>query len=288
MVVELSILFAFGAMLSWGIGDFLIQRSVKKIGTVEALAVIGVIGTLGLLPFVWKDIIVLFQSENAALVFWLGVITFIAAVLDFYALKIGKLSVIEFVLELELPITVLLGIFFFKEVLSTNQIAIICLAFIGIALISLRHFNIRASHLWEKGVLFAGASAIFMALVNFLTASAARGITPLLSIWAPWVVFTIISILYLHQQGKIIPFIKHARQHPSLILATGIIDTLAWVFFAFAVENHPLGITIAITESYPAVALYLGLHFNQEKIKIHQLAGAILAIGASVALGFWV
>ncbi len=70
--MELAIWAAFAAMFAWGIGDFLIQRCVKKIGTVEALTIIGVVGTLGLLPFVWNDIIVLFQPENASLLlgFW--------------------------------------------------------------------------------------------------------------------------------------------------------------------------------------------------------------------------
>ncbi len=37
MIIELSILFAFCAMICWGFGDFLIQRTVRKIGDVEAL-----------------------------------------------------------------------------------------------------------------------------------------------------------------------------------------------------------------------------------------------------------
>ena len=52
----LPLLFAFGAMLFWGIGDFLIQRVTRKVGNIEALAWIGIIGTIGLLPFAWKDL----------------------------------------------------------------------------------------------------------------------------------------------------------------------------------------------------------------------------------------
>jgi len=55
MAFETSILFAFAAMLSWGIGDFLIQRTVRKIGDLQTLTWIGIIGSIFLIPFAIKD-----------------------------------------------------------------------------------------------------------------------------------------------------------------------------------------------------------------------------------------
>ncbi len=52
MNIEYSIILAFVAMLFGGVGDFFIQRNVRKIGNLESLAYIGIIGALGLLPFV--------------------------------------------------------------------------------------------------------------------------------------------------------------------------------------------------------------------------------------------
>ena len=64
----------------------------------------------------------------------------------------------------------------------------------------------------------------------------------------------------------------------------GIFDTLAWVFYAFAVSQNEISITTAITESYPAIALFLGIKFNKEKIKWHQYLGAVLALVLSFVL----
>ncbi len=64
MGFELAVLFAFGAMLCWGIGDFLIQRTVRKIGDVETLAFIGLIGSIVLLPFVLPQISMIFSLGN--------------------------------------------------------------------------------------------------------------------------------------------------------------------------------------------------------------------------------
>src|SRR3989344_8118184 len=130
MIFELSILFAFGAMLCWGIGDFLIQRSVRKIGDIEALAFIGIIGGVLLIPFIIGESDLLFSYSNLLLLILLGVITFIVALFNFEALKVGKLSVIDVVLELELPVTIILSFIFFKERLTGMQFLIIFLIFL--------------------------------------------------------------------------------------------------------------------------------------------------------------
>jgi drug/metabolite transporter (DMT)-like permease len=60
---------------------------------------------------------------------------------------------------------------------------------------------------------------------------------------------------------------------------------MAWLFFAFAVEGKELAVTIAITESYPALSLLLGIFVNKEKILPLQIFGVTLTIVASVAIG---
>ena len=47
---------AFVAMLCWGFGDFLIQRSTRKVGDWGTFFVICAFGSVILLPFVWGDI----------------------------------------------------------------------------------------------------------------------------------------------------------------------------------------------------------------------------------------
>ena len=49
--MPLGIIYAIAAMLSWGVGDFLIQRASRKIGIWQTLFFIGLGGFLGLFPF---------------------------------------------------------------------------------------------------------------------------------------------------------------------------------------------------------------------------------------------
>lgn len=179
MPFEISILAAFGAMLFWGVGDFFIQRSTRRIGDTESLAFIGIIGALGLLPFVLPELPALFTVPNIVLLSFIGLVGFVVAMINLEALKEGKLSVIDVILEIELPITAVLGFAFFRESLSLILIAIISIIFIGIVLISVDSFSLkRNSKKLEKGILLAVITAVGMALVNFLTAFGSKEISP--------------------------------------------------------------------------------------------------------------
>jgi drug/metabolite transporter (DMT)-like permease len=289
MGLELATLIAFGAMLCWGIGDFLIQRTTRKIGDVETLAWIGIIGSIGLLPFVIQEFSLIRTWGQAGVLALLGAITFGAALANFEALKKGKLSVIEIVMTLELPITILLAVLLFQERLTISQTLAAGVVFLGVVLIASESFSYVKGLLkgLEKGVVLAFFGACGMGIINFLTGTSAKAVSPLLAIWVPWVIFTIICVAVIEmRRGGVRNFVWHWRHHRWLIVAMGIFDTLAWLFYAFAVEGNEIALTIAITESYPAVALFLGLWLNKEKISWHQYCGAALALGASFWLGF--
>ncbi len=291
MVFELAVLIAFGAMICWGVGDFLIQRSTRKIGDVESLAWIGIIGSIGLLPFVIREFSLITTWAQAGVLGILGLVTFFAALANFEALKKGKLSVIEIVMTLELPITILLAVLFFQESFTLIQGSAVLLVFFGVILIATERFSHFKNMLkgLEKGVMLALFGAISMGVVNFLTGTSAKSISPLLAIWVPWAIFTVMCLVVIQTRRRGIGIFKqHWRQHRMLIIAMGVFDTLAWLLYAFAVEGKEIALTVAITESYPTVALFLGLWFNKEKINWHQYCGAALALGASVWLGFTV
>ncbi len=274
-------------MLCWGFGDFFIQRTVRKIGDVEALAFIGIIGSVILIPFILKDADLIFSLPNLLLLSVLGVITFIAALFNFEALKVGKLSVVDMILEFELPVTIVLSFIFFKEVLSGLQFLVIFFIFIGLLLMAVKSFSRKLSIKGiERGVLLGVIAAVGMGVINFLTGASSKTISPFLAVWFPWVIFTILCLVVIVKKKEFGKFVKHAGKFKWLILGMGIFDTLAWVFYAFAVVQNDIAITTAITESYPAIALLLGVWLNKERIRAHQYAGAAIALVCSFLLAF--
>ncbi len=283
MAPQSTLVFALAAMLSWGVGDFLIQRATRKVGDLEALTYIGIIGSILLLPFALRDLRLLTDIPVLLMMVLLGIITFVAALFDLEALKEGKLSIVDVVLELELPVTIGLGIVFFSDRLSVLQWTIIAVAFAGMLLIATRsfaHWRVRL----ERGVLMALVAAALMGVVNFLTAASAKAASPLFAVFVPWVVFTTICLAAISRRKGFSHFLSDGRRYLWLLLVMGLVDTVAWIFYANATFAGEISIITAITESYPAVALALGLLINKEKIRWYQILGAVLALGASAAL----
>lgn len=284
---EISIIFALLAMLCWGIGDFLIQKCTRKAGDLAALAYIGVIGALIFLPFAIKDYKLFFQVPNLIFLTFFSLITFIASILDFEALKRGKISVIEVILELELPVTIALAYFFLKESLSFIQFAIIGMIFIGIVLIATKSFAHWKTKL-ERGVVIALFAALGMGLVNFMAAHSSREISVPLTVFSVWIITAIFSLIFIIWSGKLKKCWKNAVKNKYLVISMGILDTFAWFFFMLAILENELAITTAITESYPAIAMFLGVWLNKERVNWHQYLGAGLALIASFLLAFFI
>ena len=283
----MGILFAFGALFAWGLGDFLIQRSARQFGKWAALFYVTAIGAIALLPFVWGDLKVVFSSPDDLFILLItSVIILFAALFDFEALRAGKLSVIEPIFAFEVPITVGLAALILGERLMPAQYLLMVLLLIGIFLVATRHFHhYRTIHL-EKGVWAAVFATIGMGVINFLFGVAAREISPLMINWFTSVflaVATLIAIIGKSDTGQLK---RDWHSSKRLIISVGIIDNLAWVFYAYATLYIPIAIATGISESYIALASGLGLMLNREKLKPHQFFGLILAVMAVITLAF--
>ena len=277
----LGILFAIGALLCWAFGDFYIQRTSRKIGIWKSLFFIALIGTLGIYPFIADDLVATLNNPGQLIIMTLaGVVMFFAALFDFEALKQGKFAIIEPILGIELPLTVALSIVLWEEKLSLQQVFLIGIVFLGLILavtINTKHLQYHRRIL-EKGVILAGLGAIGMGLTNFLAGVASQKVSPLMAYWfisLEIMIFCLIYILATKQLGTLIPDFK---KHTSIILGEGILDNLAWIFFMSAVMYIPISIATTISESYIALAVFLGLVINKEKLKKHQKIGVALTV----------
>src|SRR3989344_9432011 len=124
----MGIIFSVIALLAWGVGDFLIQRSARKFGNWIAIFYITAFASIALLPFVYKEILPLIWNEKGLMILLIASIflTF-ASYFDFEGLRLGKISVIEPIFSLDIAVTAILSIFVIKENLSIEQIALVVL-----------------------------------------------------------------------------------------------------------------------------------------------------------------
>jgi drug/metabolite transporter (DMT)-like permease len=176
-------------------------------------------------------------------------------------------------------------VIFFRESLSLAQLLMIIALFAGILLISVDWGQIRQKDFWEKGSLFALSTALVVSLVNFLVAAGAKNLDPVLVLCLSWIFSGLIcgGLIMRRHRGV---FFRDSRQHWPLILITMIIDAVAWLCYAWATASQELSITIAISESFLVVAMFLGLVFNKEKISRLQYLGAAIALVCSLSIGF--
>lgn len=280
-----GIFFAVLALLSWGFGDFSIQRTSRKVGVARALFYITAAASIVVLPFVWHDLFLLTTSQWELLL-GAGITVFIVALLEFKAFKIGKLAVVEPIMSLELPLTVLIAAFVGREHLAFWEYTLIAVVFLGIFLTVTPHSGVLKDYIkrLERGTLLALISAMGMALFNFLMGISSQRTSPLMAEWATSLVMAIGSaaiITYYHEWGKVPG--DFAKASGSIIAET-ILDNAAWITYAFAVVYIPISVALTVSESYIILAVVLGVIVNRERLKHHQYLGVLLAVGGVLLL----
>lgn len=288
--MQLGILFAGLALLGWGIADFLIEKSTRKIGDAASLFFITAFGSLVLLPFVYKDIGPWLSMQTGTRDFWVllgaGAFALVASLFDFEALRIGKIAIIEPVYAIEIIGTLVLAGLVINEWLTLWQTTLVLAVTVGIVLISVKSFSTLKHIRLERGIAYAFTAAFFMMGENFLTGYGSRLTNPLLTNWVVDMVITIAMLGYLLSTHQIRQLVADIKAHPKLIVSVSITDTVGWVAFAYSATYIPIGLAVGISEAYIALAVLLGLFINKEKLKKHQLLGAGITVTAAIVLSY--
>ncbi len=286
MSISVGIGLAFVAMLCWGIGDFWIQKSTRKVGDLEALFFVTTFGALVLLPFVYRDIPALFAESSQTLVILgvLCIVLFIAAILDFEALRVGKLAIVEPIWSFEVPVSGLLAFFILNERIGGLQILLIIVLLAGLAFVSLKKQFAWKHLLLERGTILAFFAAVMMGGANFFMGWFSRLNDPLMGNFVTDIFIAVITGALLLLGGKLRKFVKDFRANRAILLQTSVADKAAWVAFAFAMTLAPIGIAVALSESYIIIAVLLGLAVNRERLERHQRIGLVTAIAAAIVL----
>lgn len=283
----MGIFFALTALLAWGFGDFLIQQSTRKIGNTVALFYITAFASIALFPFVFQDVLGYVHTGNfqiLGLLLFATLLTLIASVLDFEALRIGKISVVEPIYAFEIFVTIVLGSIFIQEYPTVIQFLLILLLFVGVVLVGTKSITHLRRITWEKGVLLAVLATLTMGGVNFMFGLTARATNPLVINWFTSLFISVLCLLYLTQQGRLRELYSSLNNNYTLIFGVSVLDNLAWVSFTYSTLYTHIAIATSISESYIAIAALLGLVINKEKLHFHQYTGLVLALTAGILL----
>jgi len=283
----MGLLFAFGALFGWAIGDFFIQRTVRAISVVKSLFFIGFAGAFGILPFVIKDIKrILPDPNNWLMLFALAAVVILAAFANFQGLKLGKLSVMLPLNGAELPVTIILSWLIGGEKLDWYFYALMALVAIGLLMTMLTGLGRLKNFKFEKGAFYTLLGAVGLGATNFLIGICSRSMSPLFTIWFTHTAAMFVTLAILIRQSEAKNIIHNIWKHPHIVLWQSFLDNAAWMFYAFSAALIPISIAATISESYIAVGAMLGLAINKEKIKKHQAFGVALAFIGVLALSY--
>ncbi len=285
MTIGLGIGLAFIAMLCWGFGDFLIQKNTRKLGDWETLFIITAFGFIVLLPFVWRSLPVLLSTgDGLSVLIIASVVLLAAALLEFEALRRGKLSVVEPIWSFEIPAAAVLAFFLLNERITVLQIVLSVALIFCLALVSFRGKRFSASFFIERGVIISFISAIVMGAANFFMGWGGRVTDPIMVNFFTDAVLMMFCGLYLAYHGRLGKVLSDVRHGYATILPMSIADKAAWLAYVASMTLIPIAVATALSESYIIIAVLLGIFVNKERLQRHQKIGLIGAIVAAVVL----
>lgn len=273
--------FALLALICWGFGDFLIQKTSRDYGIWPSLFCITFLASIILFPFAIKDFPTL--VENLPLIIIAGIVTTLASVLEFTALRVGKISIVEPIISFELPFTVLLGVLMLGEHVTSIQSVLILLVFGSILLLGYTG-EFRSKHLLEKGALLALIATVLVSFMNFTIGLSSQNVGPIAAIWSIHVLVTIICAVRFTITKSWHHVWHEFRKHPGETLGVAIFDNGAWLAYSAAVIYIPISLAITLSEGYIILAILLGVIINRERLLKHQWVGVIIAIGSVLML----
>ena len=279
---------AFVAMLSWGFGDFFIQKSTRKLGDWETLFFITALGTIVLIPFVWKELPdLIFNKQNDLLILVSSALVLtLAAVLQLEGFKSGKISILEPIMSIEIVSAGLLSFFVLKDSMSTLQVVTIIALIVGLFLLSFKGRFWTKNFLIEKGAIIFICGAACMGGADFLLGWGSRVTDPLLANFVLNIIMMVISGLIIIFDPKCRASLKNIKSIEGIILIMSVADNIGWIAYAVAMTIVPIAIATGLSEGSIIIAVLLGLFINKEKIQHHQKIGLIIALISVIVLAF--
>lgn len=265
----MGIFFGLVAALCFGLADFTVTQTTRRIGVRQALAAIQLFGVLA----VGVVLVIAQQAPPRSLTVWafmvgISVANFVGTLLLYRAFAIGTLSLVSPIASGFAVVTAVLA-------LSTGEHPPV-LTLVGTALLIIGVIVVTRTQGITGAPSLAGIpEALGAAICIGIYFWALNQITPTLGIiWPVWVTRLVQLLCALFVLGLRGPFglQKVGRMAPLLLLAA-LFDSGALFAFNLGIGQTYTTITTALTSLYSVVTVLLAWLFLRERLTSGQLAG---------------
>ena len=282
MEYTLGLIFAFLAMIGFGVSNFVVQPLTKRMPNdplivyrnillslvIGCFCLVGYFFSWFTFSFSWKMVGI---ALLVALVGYLPYLTFLRA------LRKGKVSIVVAVTNSTLLFTALFAWILYGEQLSSKSYLGIIIIFAGLLMVSLKDFSLKQkAEILAKGVGFALLTSVLWGFMFVLWKIPANGLGPMLSafflefglfIWAG------IAVL-LRRQKMPKPSLDSWSRFLIIGFSTGIATTSTNV----ALTMIPASLIAPIVYSQSAVVALLSRVFYKEQLMWRQYLGIVVLI----------
>lgn len=274
--MEIGVLFAILAMVTWGMSDFFIGYSAKKVSTVIVLLYGKIIGFLILSSLVILSGLVIPTSLDIwGVVILTSLIATVAWFLFSQGLKEGFVSILSPIGNSWAAITVLLGIIFLGQSFSFEKGVALVIIFVGIFLtaINIQEIKNKKGFALLKGVPITLVSMVLWGIFFIFVDIGVRNTS-----WISFFFFMeIFSIIFLFTYSKFVKPDSFSKA-PEGIVGFGIANSIGLGAYGFALATIPTTIAASIVSGLPVIALILAHIFLKEKLRVLQYFGIALTI----------
>lgn len=271
------LLFALGASLAWGVGDFfgpLVSRTIgvlpvlmwAQLGGVAAIAIAVLVRGHG--PAGWGVL----YGVGAAFGGMLGLFAY------YRGMVTGAMSVVAPVAGVSAVIPVIFGIASGDDP-SVPQLAGVAVALAGVGLASVEHQEGRRR-------VAAGVGLALLAACGFGFYFPWMHAAGKVDFWWASLVFRTTALLLVAAvvAGRRVD-VRLSRRNVAIACAVGIVDTVGNVCFAASSKHGLVSLTAVLASLYPVLTVLLAASLLRERVAPLQRAGIALTLTGVVLIG---
>jgi len=268
------------ASLCWGVADFIARNAVRKVAEDYALWVVLCVGAVGVALWAVPRGLVLPGGRDGTLVAVTALFALGGYLALYRAFRVGMLSVVSPIAAGNAVIPVALALVFLGERPLAWQYAGIVMVLAGVVLLSIRGRTPLPAHTGRLGVAPALVCLVLFGMALFGMKLSVDRLAPDAVALAVRVIGAGVLGLWLLARGRLALPPKDIRLS---LLAAGVLDAAALVFFCEALTRTLLSLVAPIASTIPVVTVALARIFLAERLSRPQMGGLVLAV-AGVAL----
>lgn len=288
-MIEIGILAAVMAMLSWAFANVLAKKVSAILGTLGASLVIIPLGVMPMLLYLlanggWAGTTAL----GATIACVSGIFLFLGFFTGYKALETEQLTNAYVLGELQPALLVIFGLAVLGQKLTGAETAGIAVIFLG-AFLVITNERFRINRMLFPSLLSSLFFTIYWIFMNYAIIHSSNAVLPL-AMGRTVGVVTVLAYLFMHAKGQRSSHTRRPRiRDAALVLVViavvaGILDGSGDLAFAIAIHFNFLTIGSALTALAPVVAAVASYFAYKERLNKLQFIGFVIMVLGALSL----